>query len=268
MKKYCIERDHPDHKLLLSAIRKAGKCAQERFQSSQKVWRKSKSHPVCEADIETNVILRDILMGERPSYGWLSEESEDNAERLDRQRIWIVDPIDGTNSYLNGIPEFAVSVALIENGEALAGAVFNPAQDEIFDATKGGGAYLNNKQISVTNRSTFSNLRMLASRSGYDESGWPECFNTNYVRAMSSIAYKLALVAAGRFDATASVWPKADWDICAGYLLISEAGGTITSIGGKNMTFNRKRPIHPTCLASNGLLHKELIAKLRVWAEK
>ncbi len=207
-------------------------------------------------------------MGERPNYGWLSEESEDNAQRLDRNRIWVVDPIDGTNSYLNGIPEFAVSVALIENGEVLAGAIFNPAQNEMFDATKGGGAYLNNKQISVTGRSTFSNLQILASRSEYDESGWPECFNPRNVRAMSSIAYKLALVAAGRFDATASAWPKADWDICAGCLLVSEAGGTITSIGGKTMTFNRKRPVHPTCLASNGQLHKELICKLQEWAEK
>lgn len=263
-----IERDHPDHKLLLSAIQKAGNYVQGRFQRSQKVWSKGKSHPVCEADIETNVILRDILTGERPSYGWLSEESEDNMERLDRNRIWVVDPIDGTNSYLKGIPEFAVSVGLIENGEALAGAIFNPAQGEMFDATKGGGAFLNNKQISVTTKSTFSNLQILASRSEFNESRWPERFNPDNVRTMSSIAYKLASIAAGRFDATASAWPKADWDICAGCLLVSEAGGTITSIGGKTMTFNKKQPVHPTCLASNGLMHRELIDRLREWAEK
>ena len=147
-----IERGGGDHELLLHAVREAGACAQNRFQQEQKVWRKSKYHPVCEADIETNTVLREMLMVAKPDYGWLSEESEDTEERLQRRRIWVVDPIDGTNSYLNGVPEFAVSVALIEDGQPIMGAVFNPAQDEMFEAVKGGGAYLNGAKISVTGR--------------------------------------------------------------------------------------------------------------------
>ena len=263
-----IERGGGDHEFLLSAMREAGACAQKRFQKEQKGWRKSKYHPVCEADIETNTVLRDALTGARPDYGWLSEESEDSAQRLSCRRTWVVDPIDGTNSYLNGIPEFAVSVALIEDGSAVLGAVFNPAKNEMFEAVKGTGAYLNGAQISVTDRPEKAGLHILASRSEHREAGWPERFEADNVHAMSSIAYKLALVAAGRFDAAASAWPKADWDICAGCLLVAEAGGTITSIAGKPFTFNLERPMHPTCLASNGHLHQALMDELSEWAEK
>ena len=263
-----IEKGGAVHELLLQAVREAGACALKRFQQKQKVWRKSKYHPVCEADIETNALLQDMLMGARPGYGWMSEESEDNAERLERRRVWVVDPIDGTNSYLNGIPEFAVSVALIQDGAALAGAVFNPAREEMFEAVRGAGARLNGVEMSVSERSDMAGLHILASRSEHRQAGWPERFDADNVRAMSSIAYKLALVAAGRFDAAASAWPKADWDICAGCLLVAEAGGTITSIAGKEIIFNRQRPLHPTCLASNGRLHQALMGELREWAEK
>lgn len=257
-----------DHELLLRAVREAGACALKRFQKEQRVWRKSKYHPVCEADIETNSVLQDILMGARPDYGWLSEESEDNRQRLECRRIWVVDPIDGTNSYLKGLPEFAVSVALIEDGAALMGAVFNPARDEFFEAVKGGGARLNGDIISVSACTSVAQMKILASRSEHSEAGWPERFQADNVHAISSIAYKLALVSDGRFDAAASAWPKADWDICAGCLLVSEAGGAITSITGKQHIFNRERPLHPTCLASNGHLHDDLMAELSDWAEK
>ena len=225
-----IERGGADHQLLLQAVRDAGACALKRFQKEQKVWRKSKYHPVCEADIETNTLLQERLMGARPDYGWLSEESEDSAQRLKRRRAWVVDPIDGTNSYLKGIPEFAVSVALIEDGAALLGAVYNPAREELFEAVKGAGARLNGAGIRVSERADLAGLQILASRSEHREAGWPERFRAENVRAMSSIAYKLALVADGRFDAAASAWPKADWDICAGCLLVEEAGGAISSI--------------------------------------
>ena len=263
-----IERGGADHELLLQAVRDAGACAQKRFQKEQKVWRKSKYHPVCEADIETNTLLHDRLMGARPDYGWLSEESEDSEQRLKRRRVWVVDPIDGTNSFLKGIPEFAVSVALIEDGAALLGAVYNPAREELFEAVKGAGARLNGAGIRVSERADLAELQILASRSEHHEAGWPERFQAENVFAMSSIAYKLALVADGRFDAAASAWPKADWDICAGCLLVSEAGGTITSIAGNKLTFNRERPLHPTCLASNGRLHQALMTELSDWAER
>ncbi len=262
------ERDGADHKLLLDAVRDAGACALARFQKDQKVWRKSKYHPVCEADIETNAVLSARLMGERPDYGRLSEESEDSDARLKAKRIWVVDPIDGTNSYLKGLPEFAVSVALIEDGRPLMGAVFNPAADELFEAVAGAGARLNGKEIRVSACAELAEINILASRSEHREAGWPERFDADNVHAISSIAYKLALVADGRFDAAASAWPKADWDICAGCLLVAEAGGAISSIAGNDLRFNKERPMHATCLASNGHLHDALKAELGEWAEK
>lgn len=261
------ERDNADYQLLLDSVREAGACALALFQKEQKVWRKSKYHPVCEADIETNAVLSDRLTGARPDYGWLSEESEDSDIRLAAQRIWVVDPIDGTNSYLKGLPEFAVSVGLVEDGKALMGAVFNPAADELFEAVSGSGARLNGNVIKVSACNDIAEMRILASRSEHREAGWPERFGSGNVHAISSIAYKLALVADGRFDAAASAWPKADWDICAGCLLVAEAGGAITSISGRKLRFNKERPKHPTCLASNGHLHDALRRELGEWAE-
>ncbi len=263
-----VERGGADHELLLQAVRDAGAGTLKRFQKEQKVWRKSKYHPVCEADIEADALLRERLTGARPGYGWLSEESEDSAERLERRRVWVVDPIDGTNSYLKGLPEFAVSVALVEDGAALMGAVFNSARDELVEAVKGSGARLNGAPIAVSGQADLAAAQILASRSEHREAGWPERFQAANVHALSSIAYKLALVADGRYDAAASAWPKADWDISAGCLLVAEAGGAITSIAGKELSFNRERPLHPTCLASNGQLHQALIAELGEWAEK
>jgi len=261
-------RDGADHRLLLDAVREAGACALARFRTEQKVWRKSKHHPVCQADIETNTVLSDMLKNERPDYGWLSEESDDSNARLAAERTWVVDPIDGTSSYLKGLPEFAVSVALIANGRALMGAVYNPAADEMFEAVAGDGARLNGETITVSDCAEMADASILASRSEHREAGWPERFRAENIHAISSIAYKLALVAEGRYDATASAWPKADWDICAGYLLVAEAGGKTTSIAGQDLRFNKEPPKHATCLASNGHLHEALKSELGKWAEK
>ena len=262
------KQDGTDHRLMLDAVREAGACALARFRTEQKVWRKSKYHPVCEADIETNTVLSRMLKDERPSYGWLSEESDDNDARLTAERIWVVDPIDGTNSYLKGLPEFAVSVALIADGRALMGAVYNPAANEMFEAVAGDGARLNGETISVSDCAEIADASILASRSERREAGWPERFSAENVHAISSIAYKLAMIAEGRYDATASAWPKADWDISAGCLLVAEAGGTITSIAGKDLRFNKEQPKHETCLASNSYLHEALKSELGKWAEK
>ena len=261
-----VLRGGPDHSLMLRAVKEAGACALSRFNTKQKVWKKSKHHSVCEADIEVNKMLHKQLIGERPNYGWLSEESELTKERFKHERIWIVDPIDGTNSYLKGIPEFAISVALVENGVPLTGAVYNPARDQMFEAVQGHGTYLNNKKVSVTLENKLSKMKILSSRSEYNEVGWPKVFESRNVYAMSSIAYKLALVSVGNYDAAVSAWPKADWDICAGSLLISEAGGCITSIDGNAFTYNKEKPIHQTCLASNRPLHPILMKKLKSWA--
>lgn len=256
-------RSHADDlPLLTDAVVAGGAAALARFGTDQKVWHKTEHHPVCEADHEVDAILHKHLMTARPEYGWLSEETADDGSRMTCARTWVVDPIDGTNSYLKGIPEFAVSVALVEHGRPVIAAVFNPANEELFLASLGGGARLNGETIAVTETTGDTDLNILASRSEHREAGWPELFSGCTVGTVSSIAYKFALVAAGRFDATASVWPKSDWDICAGHLLVEEAGGRVTSIGGAPLVYNGEPPRHRTCAASNSQIHDSVLARL------
>jgi len=257
-----------DLALLIKAARAGGALALARFGKPQKQWKKTEFHPVCEADLEVDAALREILHGGRPDYAWLSEESADDGSRFKTPLTWVVDPIDGTNAYLKHVPEFAVATALVENGKPVAAAVYNPATDEMFDAVLGGGARLNGEPMSVTDVSDDQNISMLASRSEHNEAGWPARFESGLVRPMSSIAYKLALVAAGRFDATASAWPKSDWDICAGDLLVTEAGGCMTSMAGAPLAYNQATPRHATCLACNRPIHAALVTRLSDLADK
>ncbi len=255
-----------DHRLLVEAVRDGGAVALARFGGEQKVWRKTRFHPVCEADMEVNALLRERLCGARPHYGWLSEESEDDKERLKTSRVWVVDPIDGTNSFLRGVPEFAIAVALIERGQPIAAAVYNPAKEEMYEARAGAGARLNGAPIAVSRNDDAGVLAILTSRSEHREAAWPERFTNGTVKAVSSIAYKFALVAAGAFDAAASAWTKADWDLCAGDLLVREAGGRVTTLQGAPLVYNDDRPMHRTCLASNAAVHDGLLARLADFA--
>ena len=248
--------------LLVDAVTEGGAAALARFGTEQKVWRKTPHHPVCEADHEVDAILRERLTGARPDYGWLSEETADDGSRLHAERSWVVDPIDGTNSYLNGIAEFAVSAALVEAGQPVAAAVFNPANDEFFAAARGTGATVNGAPIHVTGALDGRPLSILSSRSEHREAGWPERFADSTVDVVSSIAYKFALVAAGRYDAAASVWPKSDWDICAGHLLVEEAGGQVSSLAGEPLVYNRETPRHRTCAATNRAVHTMILDRL------
>jgi myo-inositol-1(or 4)-monophosphatase len=259
-------QNQADHAILVDAVRDGGAIALARFGTDQKVWRKSEFHPVCEADLEVNNLLQERLCGPRPDYGWLSEESEDNKERLKASRVWVIDPIDGTNSYLNGVPEFAIAAALVEDGQPVSAAVYNPAKEEMYEAVVGGGARLNGARIEVSGNPNAAELAMLTSRSEHREADWTKRFTNGTVKAVSSIAYKFALVAAGAFDAAASVWTKADWDICAGDLLIREAGGRVTTLKGAPLVYNGDRPKHRTCLASNALVHDGLLVKLADFA--
>lgn len=247
---------------MLDAVAAAGALAMRRFGKEQRVWQKGRAHRACEADIEVDALLHDRLLGARPVYGWLSEETEDDRLRLSSPRTWVVDPIDGTHSYLNGLPEFAVAVALVEAGSPIAATVYNPAKGELFEAIRGGGARLNGEAIRVSTAADPARFSLLVSRSECREDGWPERFSPGTVHPISSIAYKLALVAAGRYDAAGSAWPKSDWDLAAGDLLVNEAGGRVTTMRGYALPYNQPKPRHPTCLAANPALHQALVAEV------
>lgn len=237
-----------ERSVLEGCVREAGalicRIAADGFETAHK----KNSDPVTTADLAADGLLRAALPGVMPGSGWLSEETKDHPERLDRRFVWVVDPVDGTKEFVKGIPEFAVSVALVEDGRAVLAAVYNPATDEIFSAVLGGGATLNGRRIR-SQRHFRSRPVILASRSEVAR-GEFACFDRQAeVRQVGSIAYKLALVAAGRADATFSLGPKHEWDIAAGVLLVQEAGGTATDVSGGSFRFNQARPLVPSILA-------------------
>ncbi len=255
-----LERDHA---LLTAAVRETGAVAMRYFRTDVARWEKKPGDPVSEADLAVDDFLKRRLCQARPGYGWLSEESEDDPARLEAERVFIVDPIDGTRAFLKGKPEFAVSAALVTQGRPVAAAVFNPATDELFEACDGGGAHLGRTRLRISRRSDLDGLSLLASARTFHTHGRHELLPGARFFALNSIAYRLALVAAGSYDATISLSPKSDWDLAAADLLVVKAGGIVTAADGAGLVYNRAEVRHPSVLAANPGLHAKLLEILR-----
>lgn len=213
---------------------------------------KSNQDPLTTADLAANEILKLALTEAFPSYGWLSEETVDNRDRLKNDMVWVVDPIDGTKEFVQGIPEFSISVALVDHGQPILGAVYNPSTDEYFEAIKGGGASLNGAPLNKDRRAP-GRLSILGSRSEMKRGEFKEFEEDFDIRAVGSIAYKLALVAAGKADATFSLGPKNEWDIAAGVLLVEEAGGIAVDKGFEKFVFNQPNTLVSGIIAGSGV---------------
>jgi myo-inositol-1(or 4)-monophosphatase len=222
---------------------------------------KAGGHPVTEADTRINDRLLAILP--RAGEGWLSEESADDAERLGRERVWIVDPLDGTKEFVAGIPEWSVSIGLVENGIPVAGGILNPVNDEWILGARGGEVLLGREPVRVTETADLANAVVLASRSELGRGEWERFAEAPFtVRPMGSVAYKLALVAAGRVDATWTLVPKHEWDIAAGTALVTAAGGTVVEKDGNPVVFNAPRPKVTGLIASGARLHRPIMEYL------
>ncbi|MBF0370461.1 MAG: 3'(2'),5'-bisphosphate nucleotidase CysQ [Magnetococcales bacterium] len=258
-----------DLSLMVDAAKRAGAATMryhrpgKQVSSAANVREKSADNPLTQADLEADTILRETLLAARPDYGWLSEETADDLNRLTRKRAWVVDPIDGTKEFIMGLPQFAVSVGLVEDGKTIAGCVYNPAADELFTAAQGQGVQLNGQPVSTSPRKDLSGATCLASNSETKRGEWDDFKKEFVITTMGSIAYKLALVAVGRFDMTFTLAPKSEWDFCAGELLVKEAGGQVTNREGEPFLFNREDIRVRTVLASNGPLHAPLLARLK-----
>lgn len=251
-----------DAGLLIDAVRVAGDIAMAGFRHDPRSWDKGGDNPVTEVDLAIDAHLRRALGEARPDYGWLSEETADDPSRLARRRVWIVDPIDGTRAFIKGRPEFTIAAALVEDGRPVLAAVYNPATDELFEASAGGGTRLNGATVTVTGTAVIREARLLVSWREARQEGWHRELDDERVRALGSIAYKLALVAGGRYDGTVTVRPKNDWDVAAADLLVSEAGGRVTTARGEPLIYNRPAPRHPTAIAANPGLHRALLDML------
>lgn len=227
-------------KVLLEAIKEAGDAILLVQKKGVNVAHKANHDLVTEADIKANEILKKTLLSHFPKDGWLSEESVDDDTRMKRHRVWIVDPIDGTREFVQGIPEYAISVALVEEGIPLLSAIYNPAREELFYAVKGQGSWTGQQRIYCKSIPSGKNLLLLASRSEYARGEWKNIAMQFPVTQVGSIAYKLALIAAGEAQATFSLGPKHEWDIAAGVLLVTEAGGKVSTKWRERIKFNQK----------------------------
>ena len=191
-----------------------------------KAEKKAGGEPVTAADNEVNKLLLELLL--RDGEGWLSEETTDNPSRLQKRAVWIVDPLDGTKEFIKGIPEWCVSIGFVEDGRPVAGGIFNPATGETFLGAEGEGVTYNGQPVTLDNKRSLSTASVLASRSEIYRGEWKLFANSDFtIHPMGSIAYKLALVAAGKADITWTITPKNEWDVAAGAALVLAAGGVV-----------------------------------------
>jgi myo-inositol-1(or 4)-monophosphatase len=259
-------RDLDDVTLALDAARAAAEVIRSFANRPLGVRHKSPNQPLTEADLAADALLRERLIGARPDYGWLSEESADSPDRLGRERVWIVDPIDGTRSFIAGRPEYSISIGLAVAGEARAGVVHNPATREVFWAVRDVGAFHTDEGAALEagirlHARPAPGAELLASRSDLTRPWMQELARGYALKPLGSTAYKLCMVAAGRAAGYATRGARSEWDVCAGALLIDEAGGRITDARGERIRFNLGSPHVRGVVAAAGDLHARLVAR-------
>jgi len=218
----------------------AGNLILKYYKADYEIKEKGYHNPVTTADHASDACLKKILTEAYPEYGWLSEETVDSKERLKMDRVWVVDPLDGTKEFIEGVPHFVVSIALVEKGRPIVGVLYNPVTKEMFSAAHGQGATLNDRSIKCSSKEDISDMVMLNSRSETKRGLWSPYADTfSELKAIGSVAYKLGLTASGEADIFASLRPKNEWDICAGNCIINEAGGKLIDLYGEQRQYNK-----------------------------
>ena len=252
-----------DLELLVTAAREAGKIARSFFKSDVQVWEKSgNAGPVTEADLAVNQMLERTLPAARPNYGWLSEETEDDTSRRNKSCVFVIDPIDGTRAFIAGSDTWAHSLAVVEDGRPVAAVVYLPMLDKMYTASRDVPAKLNGQEITVSGRTEISGATVLAAKPNFDQHHWRGDVPDVEPAFRSSLAYRLALVAEGRFDAMLTLRPTWEWDVAAGSLLVTQAGGAVTGRHSEEPMFNNAMPQLSGMVAAGPPVHKELIKAL------
>lgn len=235
----------------------AGRIAQSRSGHAFRRWEKVPGHPVCDVDLEVDAFLREHLSALDPEAGWLSEETLDASDRIERPRLWVVDPIDGTRDYLRGRPGWAVSIALVEDRVPVIGVLDAPARGEHWTAAIGQGAWRNGKRLRISGRSEFAGARVPADQLPSADADLVPVPKPN------SIALRIALVAAGEADLVATLRWGFEWDIAAAALIASEAGATVTGALGQPLAFNTASGAAFGVLISTPGIHLAAAERLR-----
>jgi len=235
----------------LAAAREAGEILLRHYEGGTKTWEKSEDNPVTLADLESDRAIARRLQDTFPDDGLLSEETVSDPSRTSKRRAWIVDPMDGTKEFTRKIPEFGVSIALTEAGEPVVGVILNPPAGVAVWASKGGGTWRDGSKVTVSGVRTLSESVVIASRTEISRDqfapyeGW-----FRELRPVGSIAWKLACVASGEGDLNISVAPKNEWDVCAGDVLMREAGGVYVAFDGSRRIYNQEKTLIEASMAA------------------
>ncbi len=240
----------------------AGRIAMAHFGKSPARWDKEDGSPVCAADMAVNDYLKGVITAARPDDGWLSEESADSAARLERRRVWVIDPIDGTRDFLRGRTGWAVSVALVEAGTVVAAVLNAPAQDRLYAAGVGRGATLNGRRLAVSGLATLEGVRLPIDQPNLTAAFWPSPWPGTAVAKPNSLALRMAMLAADEADAWLEGRSIAEWDVAAASLILAEAGGVLTDRHGAALAFNQPQPVIHGIAAATPALHGEVLARL------
>ena len=246
---------------LAAAVREAGALALQTFRGQLKSWIKGKSSPVSEADLAVDALLRERLLTIHDA-GWLSEETEDDPARLQRSDVWVVDPIDGTRAYLAGLPDWAVSVALVNAGRPVVAALYAPVTDELFLSIAGTGATLNGVPIKASKGDQIADAKFSGPKRRLESLATIEPAIQTMPR-VPSLALRLARVATGALDGAFAGPDSHDWDLAAADLLVHEAGGLISTVTGQSLVYNRPNPVHDALLAAGRARHAVLLSLIR-----
>ncbi|SEF58505.1 3'(2'),5'-bisphosphate nucleotidase CysQ [Bosea lathyri] len=254
---------------LLRAVRdsclEAGEIAVALFRpgamTAARTWSKSGGSPVTEADIGVDTFLRIRLSVLMPEAAWLSEETVDDELRLSRRFVWVVDPIDGTRAFMNGSPDWAVCVALLDEGKPILGVVHAPACNATYTALLGGGAQRNGVTIAASLKTSLAAARIAGPKPMLDALARLETFEPT--EKIPSLALRLVRIADGTIDAGLVSPDARDWDIAAADLVLSEAGGTLTGGTGQPVIYNRETPVHGMLVASSASLAAPLMSALQ-----
>lgn len=252
-----------DHELLCTSVREAGERVLKRYRGRPvRRWVKGDKSPVTEADIESNEILKNRLLGARPHYGWLSEECVDDSKRLEAARVFIVDPVDGTRAFIEASPEFTVCGAIVENGAVIAAAVYNPVTDEFFEATLNGGARCNGAPLKANPTDRLEGAKMLGPRHMFEHPGWPSPWPDMKIGYRCSTQYRFALIAKGQYDGALALVRKSDWDVAAGTLIATESGASVSDHLGTAYVFNQPDPCQQALVCAAPGLYPALLERL------
>ncbi len=254
-----------DRRLLTEAVDVAAGIALDLFNRGVKSWNKSDRTPITEADLAVNRELEARLTSARPDYGWLSEETKDDPIRLQRRRVWIVDPIDGTRGFVKGNNQWCISAALVEDGEPVLGVIANPSTGETFEATRAGGARLNGQPLEIANRGDVPGCTLVMHQSIVGSRKWRKPWPDISLAMWNSMALRLCRVASGEADGTIVISHKSDWDLAAADLIVREAGGKVTGLTGQPLRYNAPETSHRGIVGAGQDLHTCLLEHTSGW---